>query len=182
MARIKFDPKVASQRLKKEIEKVSNDKKLEFEYGKFLTERVRFQARKGKPLNKNKKFPPLSEASKNIRKGLGKKNKTHPAFRSDKSNLTFSGQLQDAIAFRRFKNGKFELFVKPTRRRRIEGSPNTLRLNNEDIDRELRRGVDSRQLGRRKFVLFDTVGLKSDKKIPKRLKQILLRFLRRQLR
>ena len=184
MARVKFDVNKASKGLRDTINKLSRDPKLETEVGQFLTERVRFEARRGKPLNDNRKFPELSDASKAIRARLQKLNRTARAYSAKKSNLTFTGQLQDAIAFKRTRKGLFELFVKATRRRplrtgkgKFQSSP-----NNKRVDEQLRSGVESKQFGTRKFELFTAKGLKSDKKIPKRIKQIYLRFLRRQLR
>ena len=182
MAKVKvtYDAGKALLDFKKRIKKVTNDRRLTKDWGEFLTTRVRFEARKGKPLNKDRSFPELSDASKKIRRGLAKENPTHPSYRAGKSNLTFSGQLIEAVSFESLKNGKFKLFVRDSSRKLIVGGDNT--MSNSEIDKKLRKGVTSRQFGTRKFVLFDAAGLKSDKKIPKRLKQILLRFLRRQLR
>lgn len=175
MVKVKFDPNKAAKDLKAKLNQVIAEKEVETEIGILLTERVRYEARRGKPLNDDRSFPELKESSKGIRKGLSKRNKTHPAFSPDKSNLTFSGQLQDAISFKRLKKGIFELFVNDKKHvaPKYKDGKRGESLTNSQIDKDLRK---------RGFELFTARGLKSEKKIPRRIKQILLRFLRRQLR
>lgn len=183
MARVKFNPQISAENLKRELEKAADSTGLNKEWGNFLTERVRFEARRGKPLNDTRSFPELTDASKSIRAALATQNPTHPAFSPGKSNATFTGQLLDAVAFERKRSGLFELFVKKSRRRQLVTDRRERQVVfNETVDRRLRRGVSSVQFGTRKFEIFTSEGIKSDKKIPRRLKQILLRFLRRQLR
>ena len=45
-----------------------------------------------------------------IRRNLAKSNSTHPAFDPERSNLTFTGQLQNALAFKKLKTGLFQIF------------------------------------------------------------------------
>ena len=165
MAKVKFDAAAAANRLKKDIGKALDDGKLQTEMGIFLTERVRFEARKGKPLNNNRKFPNLKPSTVASRRA--NKEKKHPAFSPGKSNVTITGQLLDAVSFKRVKSRIFELFVKDSKRNK-RGDP-----NNEQV---------SDFLKDKGFVIFTGKGMKSDKKIPRRLKQILLRFLRKRLR
>jgi len=165
VARVKFNPSAATKGLKKRIKKATGNKQLKAEYGEFLTERIRFQARKGRPLNDNGRFPKLKPSTVESRRNY--RGRKHPAFSPAKSNLTITGQLQDAIKFKRKRSGLFELFVDNSRRKG-RGEPN---------NRELSSFLE--KIG---FTLFSTKGLKKDKKIPRRLKQLLLRFLRKQLR
>lgn len=173
--RIKFDPSGASKRLKDKLNTVIREPEVESEIGIMLTERVRLEARRGSPLNDGRSFPELKDSSKRIRKGLAKINKPHQAFSPERSNLTFTGQLQDAISFKRLKNGLFELFVSEKKRSATKGFDGKRgeSLTNKEVDKDLRS---------RGFELFTGKGLKSEKKIPRLIKQILLRFLRRQLR
>ena len=175
MSRVKFDTAGAVSRLKKKINELLVDDNLQTEVGIFLTERIRFEARTGKPLNDSGSFPDLKDSSKGIRAGLAKSNKTHPAFSPDRSNLTFSGQLQDALSFKRIKGGVYELFIKATARQPVKtkGGKAIKSPNNKKVDEDLRS---------RGFNLFTGKGLKQNKKIARRIKQILLRFLRRKLK
>jgi hypothetical protein len=180
MAKIKFDANKAAQDFKRKVDKVIQQKEVEQSIGDFLVERVRLEARRGSPLNSSRSFPPLADSSKAIRRAKSRRNTTHPGFDADRSNLTFSGQLIDAITFKRSTKSEFTLFVDDNRRRPLTGD--TESLSNDEVDKRLRRGVTSRQYGRREFILFDLKGIRSDPNISSRIKEILLRYLRRQLR
>ena len=171
--RVKFDPSRAAKTVRDEINRATKSNALKEEIGKFITDRVRFQARKGRPLNDNGKFPKLEDSTIANRRRF--KGKTSQAFSPAKSNLTITGQLQDAITFVRERAGLFALFVDETAR---DGSTSS----NSDIDKFLREGIKTKDGRIKKYILFTTKGIKKDKKIPRRVKQILLRFLRRQLR
>lgn len=175
MAKVRFDINGATKDLQVKVNEALKDERLEKDIGIFLTDRVRFMARSGKPLNNSRAFPSLKDMTIEQRKFLEKYNKTQRAYAASKSNLTFTGQLQDAVAFDRIRAGIFRLFVKDSRRKpyRIGRSKRGKALTNEEVDKFLRK---------RGFILFTTKGLKSDKNIPKRIKALLIRYLRRQLR
>jgi hypothetical protein len=172
MAKVKFDVNKASSDLKNKINNLLKNDEMSTEIGIFLTERVRFEARSGKPLNDDRSFPNLQQSTIDNRKRLSKNNKTQQAFRPDFSNLTLTGQLQNAISFKKLKAGVYELFVKDNVRSPYKGGSGKA-ITNAKVDEHLRK---------KKFILFTSKGLKSEKKIPRRIKQILLRFLRKSLR
>lgn len=62
------------------------------------------------------RFPSLAPSTVNSRNLLRKNNATHPTFSPGRSNVTFSGQLVDAIDFKIKRNGEIDLFIKTTRR------------------------------------------------------------------
>ena len=165
MASVKFNPAIAAKNLAKKIRKATNDKRLEKDICDFMVERVRFQARRGSPLNDNGRFPRLKESTVKSRRNNSQRK--HPAFSPGKSNLTITGQLQDAVTCRRKSGGLFELFMKKSRRSE-RGAPN---------NRQLAKFLE--KIG---FTLFSVRGIKRDKKIARRMKQTLLRFLRKRLR
>ena len=165
MARVRFNPKIAARKFKKKITKATNNKALQLDIGSFITERIIFFARKGNPLNNSGKFPKLKKSTIKARRSL--KGKKHPAFSPAKSNLTITGQLQDAIGFKRISGGKFEIFVNKSARDESK-APNNRQL--------------SRFLEKIGFVLFTAKGLRRDKKITRHVKKVLLKFLKKELK
>jgi hypothetical protein len=162
---VKFNISGATKDLQRKVKAALDETALKLEMGSFLTERVAFKARSGKPLNDTGNFPPLKDSSKAIRRRDNRRK--HPAFSPERSNLTITGQLIDAVSFRQLRDTAFELFVDDTQRFEL-GAPNNKQVADD--------------LASRDFVIFTANGLKRDKNIPRRLKEILLRFLRRQLK
>ena len=165
MARVRFSPAAATRKLQKQVTKATNNPALQGEIGTFLIERIKFNARRGKPLNDSGGFPKLEDST--IKSRRNNKQRKHQAFSPTKSNLTITGQLQEAITFKRIGGGIFELFIDKTRRN--EGG----KSNNRQISDFLEK------IG---FTLFSAKGLRRDRKITGRVKQILLRFLRKELK
>ena len=180
--RVKIDRQALENSIRRKLDEVRDEDQLKTEIGLFLTERIRFQARVGKPLNDDGRFPPLKD--KNTSKGglpstverreyLSRFNKTDSTFASRRSNLTFTGQLLDGLAFNRVKNG-IDLLFKGKRKPYRTGPKSRERnpLSNAELDVELRK------IG---FFAFTKPGIEANRKITRQISRIVSRFLRRKL-
>ena len=168
MAEIKWNIGKTAAEIKAKVNRASANKEFEKLIGEFITKRIRSRARKSQPLNDTWHFPNLKPSTIKARAALTKGGR-HPAFSPARSNLTISGQLLDAVSFARIDSTSFLIFVAPTERKLELGDP----PNNQKLAGFLEK------LG---FVIFTKKGIRLDRKIPRRIKQILLRFLRKELR
>ena len=144
------------------------------EIGKFLVSRIQLEARRAKPLNNSRSFPSLKSITKQHRDYLKKFNSTHGAFKSGRSNLTFTGQLIDAITFK-VKKGLVEIFVEKSSRTPYKTGPNSTAKGTPNNNKL------AEILGKIGFVFMTKKGLESDPQIRKRVNNIVRRFLRRSL-
>ena len=161
-------------KITKDLKKVFTDTKTQtrtlFEIGKFVRDRIVFEARSGYSLegDKRKKFPALKESTVNRRKGL---EKTNPFvlddrfFKADRANVTLTGQLLDAFKFKiQQQNGKIIFFFKDLRKP-IQSDDST--SNNEVYD-------NLKKLG------FGFIGV--DERSQKRVRKIVLDNFRRNIK
>ena len=72
--------------------------------GRPLIERIKFEAKRGTPLNNAGSFKPLAKSTIENRIELAKYNKTATVYKENRSNLSFTGQLLDSLQFRRIKS------------------------------------------------------------------------------
>jgi hypothetical protein len=84
--------------LRQTAKEILSNPALKQEVGTFAVERVKYQARAGKPFNATDKFPELKDSTVKNRKYLGKYNTTHDVFDPEFSNLTITGELLDSLA------------------------------------------------------------------------------------
>jgi len=155
--------------------KFIESKQMKQEIGEFVVKRIQFEARRGKPLNDTRSLPDLSPATQSIRKYLQAYNITHPAFRPKKSQLTLTGQLIDAISHT-FTQSGLKIRVMDTLRQ-----PYILNRKLEMGEVETNSSVD-RDLRRRGFYMFTARGVEGDERVMKRVRAIVRKFFRRQLR
>lgn len=155
------------------FDKVVENKQMRQEIGEFVVGRIQGEARRGKPLNSSRTFPPLKESSKAIREALSSKNPTHPTFSVNRSNLTFSGQLIDNIVFELGRT-VISIFVDNTRRFPIVGQKaESNNKTNREVDRDLRK---------RGFFLYTAKGIDSEPRVIKRINNIVKKFVRRAIK
>lgn len=177
MARVKFNSKTAASNVLKKFNKVKSDERLNKEIGQFVVKRIRAEARRRKPLNNKRRFKDLSQLTIENRKRLEKFNRTDRNYSAEKSNLTFTGQLLDAITYR-YLNNFLVIEVEDNKRKPYRTGPNSrekkVRTNREVQQFLLEISKD--------FAIFTTKGIKSENKIIKRIRSIVLRFLRRELK
>ena len=169
---IKGIPAVEKE-IKKVFGKVTQGRQMRKDIGDFVVTRIQAEARRGKPLNENRSFPPLKDSTKAIRESLSSKNPTHPTFSVNRSNATFSGQLIDSIVF---KLGKtvISIFVENTRRSPIVGATDkSNNKTNRQVDKDLRE---------RGFEIYTAKGIDSEPRIKKRINNIVKKFVRRAIK
>jgi hypothetical protein len=172
---IKFDFKAATNDLLRKFNKVKRNKQMNTEIGTFVTKRIQAEARRGKPINAQRKFPKLKSLTVAQRSRLAKLNRTTSVFSPGRSNLSFTGQLIDALMFK-VKKDKIIVEVEDSRRRPYKTGADSIAKStpsNKDLDKILR------SIG---FRMFTAQGIKREPKITKRVKSIVLRTLRRALK
>ena len=157
--------------------KIQAGKQMRTEIGTFVQDRLRAQVRRGKPLNDTGTFPSLKESTKIIREALAGTNTTHPTFKVNKSNLTFSGQLVDAIVFRLLGRSLIRIEVANTPRRVLKSAPGV----KKDLEVKSNREVD-KDLRSRGFVMYTAQGIESEDKVFKRINNIVKKFVRRAIK
>ena len=151
--------------------KTRESRQMNEEIGKFVRTRLRAEIRRRKPLNNTRSFPELKESTKNIRASRSKNTSTHPTFSENRSNITFSGQLVDAINFEVERGGKVVLRVDSTRRQPTFPGEE-IKTNKEVFD----------DLASRGFVAYTATGIEREPRILQRINSIVKQFLRRAIK
>jgi hypothetical protein len=172
--------KVASQ-IVDEIQKILKSPQLGNQIGTVMTDRLKFQAKRGRPLNDTGSFKPLAPATIDSRKRLERYNKTSPVYSPGRSNVSFTGQLLDSMKFKMLQSKSFllEIFFdgrripyktgKDTRAKLTPGYSST----NEGLAKTLK------DIG---FVVFTKNGIESNKQLIDRVRNTLRSYLRKNLR
>lgn len=150
------------------------------EVAEFLVTRIRAEARRGRPLNDDRTFPPLRSVTKIIREELAQQNRTHPTFKLERSNITFTGQLVDSLRYI-LDSTKIIIEVPNTRRRKLKQKGIIVEsaigqrpaITNKEVDRNLRR------LG---FDFYTAKGINSEDKVLARINGIVKKFVRRAIK
>ena len=174
---VKFNSQKAAEDLFAKFEKVKVNKQMNKEICTFLEARIRGEARRGKPFNNNRSFKSLESLTIENRNRLKAFNKTHPSFAPAKSNLTFTGQLIDAIIC--VFNGKANVIsVNNSARKPYKTGPSSSQKN-PPTNAKLYEYLLDISSG---FSLFTKKGIESDDKVFKRIKSIVLKTLRRSLK
>lgn len=185
------------------FDKVKSSKQMNNEIGQFVVGRIQLEARRAKPLNDTRDLPELKESTKFIRANLEELNETHPAYRANRSNLTFTGQLIDAVVFEIGRQA-IEIFVDATRRRPTKGfsfdrrgfrdlgslvregggnqfATTAIARNVRDQKVKTNAEVDA-DLRKRGFFMYTARGIRSEPKVLKRINNIVKKFVRRAIK
>lgn len=164
-------------KVKKTFKDILDAKAMRTEIGEFLVERIQLEARRGRPLNDTRSLPDLKDSTKRIRQELSKLNPTHPSYQAGRSNVTFTGQLVDALAFRLRADRVIVIRVAKTLRRILQGAiskpKSGIPPNNRQVDRDLRD---------RGFFMFTVKGVDSEPKIRARINNIVKKYVRRAIK
>jgi hypothetical protein len=159
------------------FKKVKSSKPMLNEVGQFTVTTIAQSARRRKPLNSQGVFKNIKESTKRRRKSDAKYNKTHPTFSPNRSNLTFSGQLIDALRFQI--KGIANIVVD------VAGSLRSPRRDKKgrpiDDDLQTNQAVDA-DLRSRGFFLFTQKGLDDNEKYKLRINNILKKYVRRAIK
>lgn len=101
---IKYPKGKISSVVSKQLSSIIDTDELAEVVGRPLIERIKFEAKRGTPLNDAGSFKPLAQSTIQNRKYLAKYNKTATVYKENRSNLSFTGQLLDSLQFRRIKS------------------------------------------------------------------------------
>lgn len=186
------------------FKKVRESQQMRMEVGEFLRDRLQAEARRGKPLNDSRSFPPLKETSIAIRDALAETNDTHPTFKPQRSNLTITGQLINAIEYiltsTTVRIEVLNTAREPYRQRgrlstkglnSIRQSIGNLKASSKFVAKTRVSGRDltpplnselSQELRRRGFVLYTAKGIESDDRVMNRINNIVKKFVRRAIK
>lgn len=161
--------------IEKTFDKVVRSQQMKNEIGQFTVGRIQAEARRARPLNKQRAFPNLKDSTVNIRESRANFNTTHPTFKPSRSNLTFTGQLIDAIVYGLLDKGRIQIEVADTFRDPVITASGDLEggNTNKEVDADLRR---------RGFVLFSKAGIDSEPRILRRINNIAKKFVRRAIK
>jgi len=175
--KVRFDKARIESVLKKRINDAIQDPALLDELGKVTVERIRFEARREKPLNENRKFRPLSEGWIKVRKYLAKYNNTPPFFALKRANVTITGQLLNSLTFKIIQSrAAINIFFTGDRKPYLgKNGPIPLSPNGKTNEQVASNLFD---IG---FVIFDKTGL-GDETFQRRLTNIVRKFIRKNLR
>lgn len=148
---------------------------LKKEIGEFAVERLKYQARTGKPFNETDNFPSLKESTIRHRKYLARHNTTHETYGASRSNLTITGELLDSLRWRdegdTLVKVEFSGMHKPY-----------VGAKGQRISKTIMNETLAKYLEAKGFKVFDTFALKVNAKFIGRIKTICLRYIRRGLR
>lgn len=133
------------QNIRSRIEKVFNevlkDKANADEIGNAISEEHKRMIRTGKSPADGNSFKKLAKSTVKRRDWLAKYNATHEKYSKGKSNLTFTGQLVEAITFKFDGRNKYDIYVDGTRRepyRGKSGSYSSNIPNNQEVAKHQR--------------------------------------------
>jgi len=171
---IKFNKARLQADLVKRIEKAMDAEPLKQEIGIFATDRIRFEARRGQPLNSERSFPKLKSLTVENREYLEKFNKTHRVFSPSRSNVSLTGQFLNSLGFQRIRFGVELLFLGS--RKPYRTGPNSVEKN-PPTNAELAGHLSA--LG---FKVFTKKGIESDRKFQNNIVRIVRKFLRSSLK
>jgi hypothetical protein len=179
LANVKFDKRRLQGKLQEFVKTVPYDR-----IARSTVKNIKDLSRSGISPVTNKPFAPLKGITQKHRQYLERFNRTHSKYKFYKSNLTFTGQLLNAITYARFnfKDGVgLSIFVNPTSRKRYK-TGNKRRSDkrpqappdNSKLGEYMRDGDSSKNRPPRPFL---GVSKKQDDKI----RNIISRHLRREL-
>lgn len=173
--RAKIDARIIRQ-----VNDVLNEEGLSIEVGEIVQERIRFAARRGKPLNDNGVFKPLAPLTVENRQYLSGYNFTTDVYSPNRSNLSFTGQLLDSIRYRKTRAQGFliELFFFGDRDPYQTGPKTTEKLTEANrTNQALAKTLDD--IG---FTVFSKKGIEGNKELIRRIVNTVRSYIRKNLR
>lgn len=156
-------------KLKKNVHEILADKAYMDDIGGFLVERIKYQARIGRPMNSDEAFPALKESTIANRRSIAKNNPTHDTYKESRSNLTITGKFLDALKYLIKGPGLVSVFW--------DGDHPGYRPNNRSVKNE----ALANWLKEKGFVVFDS-SIKDNPTVKKRITTIVLGYIRRGLK
>lgn len=177
MIKFNFKPlsiKVAEDDVRKKLKKLTQDEELLNQIGDRMIQDLKFQARKGTNPVTGGKFIPLSPKWIKERQKIAEAQSVHETFKANRSNVTITGQLLDAL--RRNVLGRkliifFDGIHKPYKAKRVRNTGQ----GNRTIGKPIKNSLLAEYVNQiRPFFIV------REKLLPQ-LKSIVIRYIRRNL-
>ena len=160
--------------VQKSFERIIEDQNMLKEIGIASAERIRFQARVGKPINDQGKFKPLAPSTVSKRRYLAKENQVQATFSPTLSNITLTGALLDNLGFDVTGSGELTLVFKGNHPR-YQGKKGL-------IGKEITNAQLADYLTEKGFAPFTPAALSAYKPFLSRITSIVRAYLRRSLK
>ncbi len=172
------------------FKEVIKSKSLLTDLGNEIVKDVRFQARRGNTTNETGnqgKMDPLKQSWRDKRKEFAKRGQqTHQAYSANRSNLTFSGQLLDALSITKIENASVTVGFTGTHRPYEVPYKETFRRNGVTVNAnragttKLGKPLSNAELA--SYVQNKRPFMNLRKEFVERLKTLVIRFIRRNLK
>jgi hypothetical protein len=114
-------------RVTKVFAEVLKDSQNVKEIGSSIAEEHKRLLRTGVSPANSSRLKPITKETKKKREYLSKYNATHEKYSSGKSNITFTGQLIEAITFKFIQPNTYEIFVEDSRHEPYKGKNGTIK-------------------------------------------------------
>jgi hypothetical protein len=174
-------PRVAiNSRIVRQVNELLGEDGLSIEVGEIVQERIRFSARRGKPLNDSGSFKPLAPSTVENRQDLSGYNSTIDVYSPARSNLSFTGQLLNSIRYRKAKAQGFliEILFSGDRNPYKTGPNSTAKLTDANrTNQALAKTLDD--IG---FTVFSKKGIEGNKELIRRIVNTVRSYIRKNLR
>jgi len=175
VAKVTINRKALQLRIESVVNEAIDNPSYLKEVAEFTVSRIRGFARNSKPLqgkDEPGKFPKHKDPpTPQIRRALAKYNKTHPAFSAKRTNLTFTGQLIEAVTYAiTGRRSEIKIFVDDSSRTPVKRKDGSVIESGEKTNKAVYEKLLSRDSS------YRFLGL--DKKGIDRIKAITLKYLR----
>ena len=174
---VKADLPAINKRVQDTFKSFRRNKQTHMEAGEFVEKRVKAEARRGRPFNRSRSFPDLKSTTIDQREYLEQFNSTARTYSASRSNLTFTGQLIEAIVYELKQDQglySIEIQVADSERFSYRTGPNGtikfLDLTNQEL---------AEILDKKGFTLFDSDVIANNDNLRTRVTEIFRRTLRR---
>lgn len=153
--------------------------------GEPLAERIKFEAKRGRPMNDEGRFPDLAKLTIENREHLEQYNQTADVYSPPRSNLSFTGQLLDSLKWRRAGKSagnraklSVEVFFSGDRKPYKTGPNSTAKLTRYNRTNQAL-ALTLKQIG---FQVFSKAGVERNESLIRRITNNIRSYLRKRLR
>lgn len=177
---VKYPKAAIRAEIESDIKKILGQDELSNLVGGTVTERIKLNAKSGKPLNNTGTFPSLAESTIENRVRLSKLNNTASVYSPKRSNLSFTGQLLESLSFKRIQSRAFliEIFFDKDRTPYKTGQKSTAKLGEKNkTNKALAKTLD--EIG---FTVFSKDGIEKNRALIRRVVNEVQSFIRKKLR
>lgn len=184
MSKSKVTVKYPKAEIKANVEKkvygIISQNELSDLVGGIVTDRIKLDAKRAKPMNNTGGFPGLKDSTIESRVRLSKFNKTAAVYAASRSNLSFTGQLLESLKFKRLSGRAFliEIFFAGKRTPYKTGIKSVAKLSSANETNQ----ALAKTLDKKGFTVFSKQGIDSNRALIRRVVNEVQSFIRRKLR